>query len=129
MRGLSPAVRLAAGVAVAIACLGVLMLSTTPNLTFVNHPVADHVARKLGHFLAFLAIAFGAGITAGASLARMRTAWLIVSTAAALALLDEGIQSHVPGRLSSPIDVAVDVFGAICGVVAWLRFERLPRER
>lgn len=112
-----------------LACLGVLVASSTPNLIFVDDPLADLVARKLGHLFAFMAIAFGAGLTAGTSLPRSYTACLLVMGTASLALLDEAIQSRIPGRLSSPIDVVLDLLGAVCGIAAWLRFERWREAR
>jgi VanZ family protein len=101
-----------------------LVAASTPNLIFFHNPVLDFVVRKLGHILAYCAIAFGAGIAAGGRLRQSNTAWLILGGAVALALLDERIQRHVVGRLSSPFDVALDILGAVLGIVAWIRFER-----
>ncbi len=127
-RSLAP-VRVAAGVAVALGCLGLLVASSTPNLIFADDPVIDFVARKVGHVVAFGAVAFGAGITAGTRWPRTRTAWIVGLGATALALLDEAIQSLIPGRLSSPFDVMVDVLGAMAGILAWLRFEQWSANR
>jgi VanZ family protein len=123
-RGSTTPTRLAVGVVVALACLAVIVAGSTPNLIFIDDPLADTVLRKIGHVLAFMAIAFGAGVTVGVSLQRSHAAWLILTGAAALAVLDEVIQSRVAGRLSSPLDVAVDILGAAAGILAWLLFER-----
>ena len=88
----------------------------TPNLVFFDNPVLDFTARKLGHLFVYSAIAFGAGITMSGRLRQSQTAWLILGGALALALLDEGIQRHVAGRMSSPFDVALDVLGAARGI-------------
>jgi VanZ family protein len=34
---------------------------------------------------------------------------------------DEAHQAFVPGRLGSPIDVAIDAVGVVAGVVLWER--------
>lgn len=120
--------RVAVGAAVALGCVLLLVAATVPNLIFFHNPVLDFVVRKLGHILAYATIAFGAGITAGGRLRQSRTAWLILGGAVALAVLDERIQRHVAGRLSSPFDVALDILGAVLGIVAWIRFERRRRE-
>jgi VanZ family protein len=101
-----------------------LVAATVPNLIFFQNPVLDFVVRKLGHLVAYSAITFGAGVAAGGRLRLSHTAWLILGGAVALAVLDERIQRHVVGRLSSPFDVALDVLGALLGIVAWIRFER-----
>jgi len=43
------------------------------------------------------------------------------------AVTDEIHQSLVPGRLGSPVDVAIDAAGVLCGVLLWqlLRTRRL----
>jgi VanZ family protein len=101
----------------------VLVAASTPNLIFIHDPLIDHVARKVGHFILYLAIAFGAGTAAGMSPRWSRTAWLVLFGAAALAVVDEAIQSHVRGRLSSPLDVAIDILGVVFGIFACIRFE------
>ena len=116
--------RIAVGTAVVLACLLLLVAASTPNLVFFDNPVLDFTARKMGHLLVYSAIAFGAGITLSGRLQQSHTAWLILGGAVALALLDERIQRHVVGRLSSPFDVALDILGAVLGIVVWVRFER-----
>ena len=116
--------RAAVGVAVALACLLLLLAASTPNLIFSDDPLLDFTARKLGHLVVYSAIAFGAGIAISGRLRQSHTAWLILGGAVALALLDERIQRHVAGRLSSPFDVALDILGAVLGIVAWIRFGR-----
>lgn len=116
--------RVAIGVAVALGCLLLLLAASTPNLIFSDDPLVDFMARKLGHLVVYSAIAFGAGITIGGRLRQSHTSWLILGGAVALALLDERIQRSVAGRLSSPFDVALDILGAVLGIVVWMRFER-----
>jgi VanZ family protein len=107
-----------------LTCVVLLAAASTPNLIFVDNKLADLVARKLGHLVVYFAIVFGAGITLGANLRRSHTVWLLLIGAIALALLDEAIQLQVAGRLSSPLDVVLDVLGAVGGIVAWVRYER-----
>jgi VanZ family protein len=116
--------RLAAAAVVALACVLVVVEASTPNLIFSHNEVIDFVARKLGHLGAYGSIAFGAGIASSGRLRQSHATRLIVGGAAALGLLDEAIQSHVAGRLSSPLDVALDILGAMLGIFVWRRFER-----
>ena len=37
------------------------------------------------------------------------------------AVSDEAHQTFVPGRMGSPIDVAIDTLGIVAGVVLWER--------
>jgi VanZ family protein len=116
--------RPAVGAAVVLGCLLLLAAASTPNLIFFDNPVLDFTVRKLGHLLVYSAIAFGASITLSGRLRQSQTAWVVLGGAVALALLDERIQWHVIGRMSSPFDVALDILGAVLGIVVWMRFER-----
>ena len=112
------------GGAVGLACLVVLVAALTPNLIFFDDDVLDFVVRKLGHLVAYFGIAFGASVAIGANLPRRQTVWLVLIGATGLAVLDEVVQLDVAGRLSSPLDVVLDLVGAVGGIVAWVRFDR-----
>jgi VanZ family protein len=43
------------------------------------------------------------------------------------AVSDEIHQAFVPGRLGSPVDVAIDTVGVLCGVALWHRAARTRR--
>jgi VanZ family protein len=55
-------------------------------------------------------------------------AWLVLGIAAAYAALDEWHQSFVASRTGSPRDVAIDVFGALLGVLIYWWFTRRSRD-
>ena len=56
----------------------------------------------------------------GALLVRaMRSPVLAFALGALYAVSDEVHQALVPGRMGSPLDVAIDAVGVMCGVVLW----------
>jgi len=72
----------------------------------------DLVLRKLAHAAEYAVL--------GALLARATgRAGLAVALGALYALSDEIHQSFVPGRVGSPLDVAIDVVGVAIGVALW----------
>jgi VanZ family protein len=72
----------------------------------------DLVLRKLAHAAEFAVL--------GALLVRAtRRAWIAFALGALYAVSDELHQSVVPGRLGSPVDVAIDAAGVAVGVVLW----------
>ena len=53
------------------------------------------------------------------SLARSGGAVSAVAIGVLYAVSDEVHQAFVPGRLGSPVDVAIDAVGVVCGVLLW----------
>jgi VanZ family protein len=77
----------------------------------------DLVLRKLAHGLEFAAL--------GALLLRaLREALPALAAGIAYAVTDELHQHFVPGRLGSPLDVAIDSAGVAIGVALWRRLGR-----
>jgi VanZ family protein len=80
----------------------------------------DLVLRKLAHMAEYAVL--------GALLARATgRAGLSVALGTLYALSDEAHQAFVPGRVGSPVDVAIDAVGVAFGVVLWhsLRTRRI----
>jgi VanZ family protein len=74
----------------------------------------DLVLRKLAHAAEYAVLgALLVRATAKAELA------LVLGTIYAVS--DEVHQAFVPGRMGSPLDVALDAVGVVCGVVLWRR--------
>jgi hypothetical protein len=74
----------------------------------------DLVLRKLAHA--------GEYAILGALLARaLGRPWVAFALGAAYAVSDEIHQSFVPGRMGSPVDVAIDTAGVAAGVLVWRR--------
>ena len=80
----------------------------------------DLVLRKLAHAAEYAVL--------GALLARaLRSPGVAVAAGVLYAVSDEVHQAFVPGRLGSPIDVAIDAVGVVAGVVLWKRATRAQR--
>ncbi len=68
--------------------------------------------RKLAHTAEYAVL--------GALLARaLGRSGLAVAIGVLYAVSDEVHQAFVPGRLGSPVDVAIDAIGVVCGVLLW----------
>ncbi len=77
----------------------------------------DLVLRKIAHAAEYAVL--------GALLARaLRSPGVAVLAGVLYAVSDEVHQAFVPGRLGSPIDVAIDALGVVAGVVLWERAAR-----
>jgi VanZ family protein len=75
----------------------------------------DLVLRKIAHAAEFAVL--------GALLARAtERAGLALVLGVLYAVSDEVHQSFVPGRLGSPVDVAIDAVGVVVGVAVWQSF-------
>jgi VanZ family protein len=77
----------------------------------------DLVLRKLAHTADYA----GLGLLLQRAL---DNAWASFLLGAAYAVTDEIHQAFVPGRLGSPVDVAIDAAGVAVGVVLALRLRR-----
>jgi VanZ family protein len=74
----------------------------------------DLALRKIAHAAEYAVL--------GALLARaLRRSGIAVALGTLYAVSDEVHQAFVPGRLGSPLDVAIDAAGVVCGVVLWER--------
>jgi len=75
----------------------------------------DLVLRKLAHACEYALL--------GALLLRaLRSEFAAVAAGVAYAITDEIHQIFVPGRVGSPIDVAIDAVGVTVGVLLWRRY-------
>ena len=80
----------------------------------------DLVLRKIAHAAEYAVL--------GALLARaLRSPAVAVLAGVLYAVSDEVHQAFVPGRLGSPVDVAIDAVGVVAGVVLWERAVRTRR--
>jgi VanZ family protein len=77
----------------------------------------DLIFRKLAHAAEYAVLAV-------LLLRALEHAWASFWLAAAYAVTDELHQAFVPGRLGSPLDVAVDAAGAAIGIALALRLRR-----
>ncbi len=80
----------------------------------------DLALRKLAHAAEFAVL--GALLLRATGQARFAFALGVL-----YALSDELHQVFVPGRLGSPLDVAIDTVGVACGVLLWQRAARARR--
>ena len=79
----------------------------------------DLVLRKIAHACEFALL--------GALLLRaLRDERAALAGGVAYAISDELHQLFVPGRVGSPIDVAIDSLGVAVGVLLWRRYGRAP---
>ena len=77
----------------------------------------DLVLRKIAHAGEFAVL--------GALLARaIGRPWLAAALGVVYAVSDEVHQTFVPGRAGSPVDVAIDTVGVVCGVLVWQHVAR-----
>jgi VanZ family protein len=101
-----------------------------------------HLIRKTGHFVGYGLVSVAFFYSWRETLRRMAvkhwTLWrrasvLAVACTLFIAILDEFHQSFIPSRTSSPIDVCIDVSGAIVAQLLLLLviqlFSRLPKLR
>ena len=80
----------------------------------------DLVLRKIAHAAEFAVL--------GALLLRaLDRAAVAFALGALYAVSDELHQVFVPGRMGSPLDVAIDAVGVACGVLLWQRAARARR--
>ncbi len=116
--------RLAAAVVATIGCMVVIAASSVPNLIFLNHPLLDLLARKAGHVIVFFGIVLAGGVALDGLLPPRVMAALLVGVSMAIAMFDEINQAQVAGRLASPIDVGLDLVGALTGAAVYVRLSR-----
>ena len=82
----------------------------------------DLVLRKIAHACEFAVL--------GALLLRaLRDERAALAAGVAYAISDEVHQTFVPGRVGSPLDVAIDSVGVAVGVLLWRRYSQTRRTR
>jgi VanZ family protein len=103
----------------------IFVLSAQPDLHLAEEPDLDFILHKAGHLAvyAILAalIAWAIDLPGGP---RSRTWALAVGGCLAYAATDELHQAFVRGRHPTPVDVAIDVVGALAGLAAYARLTR-----
>src|SRR6266516_1136993 len=97
-----------------------------PQISFATIAAIHFALRKLGHLTeyAIFAALLWRALRRGTHLqAKMSILFLLVWLAAAIfAVTDEFHQSFVPSRTASPIDVIIDICGAMIGLAICLAF-------
>jgi len=104
-----------------------------PQISFATIAAIHFALRKLGHLTeyAIFAALLWRALRRGTRLqAKMSILFLLAWLAAAIfAVFDEFHQSFVPSRTPSPIDVMIDICGAMLGLIICMMFatqDRLP---
>jgi VanZ family protein len=108
-----------------------LLRALVPDAPADTWVAIDFLLRKAGHFTeyAILAILVHHALVVGGDWSawrRLLVAWLLTALYAAS---DEWHQSFVPGRAPALTDVAIDICGALTGLLVWRRLERWWRGR
>jgi len=108
----------------------IFVLSAQPDLHLADEPLLDFILHKAGHLAVYAILA---ALIAWAldvpGAARLRTWTVAVVACLVYAATDELHQGFVPGRHSTPVDVAIDMFGALLGLAAyaWVTRNRVFR--
>jgi VanZ family protein len=104
-----------------------------PQISVATIAAVHLTVRKLGHITeyAILAMLLWRALRRGTRLqAKMSILFLLAWLAAAIfAVIDEFHQSFVPSRTASPVDVMIDICGAMIGLIICMMFAvpgRLP---
>ena len=109
----------------------IIMVSSIPNL---RTPEVRMVALdKLAHFLEyaiFAFLAFRSFAHLGRSISANTAYLLTILFVSVFAVLDEYFQGFIPGRHMDPLDLVMDLFGAVLvATFFWLRRRRLEARR
>ncbi len=104
-----------------------------PDISFETLAFIHFLIRKLGHVMeyAILAMLLWRGLYRGMNLRmKMSILFLLAWLAAAIfAVTDEFHQSFVPSRTASPIDMMIDICGAMIGLIICMMFAAQGRSR
>ena len=104
-----------------------------PQISFATIAAIHFALRKLGHLTeyAIFAALLWRALRCGTCLqAKMSILFLLVWLAAAIfAVTDEFHQSFVPSRTASPIDIMIDICGAMIGLIICMMFATQGRSR
>lgn len=103
----------------------IFWLSSTPSQELPQFGVLDLLVKKGGHFsgYAILTLAFLRGL----GMERRQDGWLALLLALLYAASDELHQSLVAGRHSSPVDVGIDLAGAVFAILLAQHWRPLKR--
>ena len=108
----------------------IFALSALPDLRLADEPLLDFILHKAGHLAVYAILA---ALVAWAldlpGAVRSRVWTLAVVACLVYAATDELHQGFVAGRHPTPVDVAIDMFGALLGLAAyaWVTRNRLSR--
>jgi VanZ family protein len=108
----------------------IFVLSAQPDLHLADEPLLDFILHKAGHLAVYAILAaFIAWALDVPGAARSRTWTVAVLACLVYAATDELHQGFVPGRHPTPVDVAIDMFGALLGLAAyaWVTRNRVSR--
>jgi VanZ family protein len=104
-----------------------------PDISIETVVFIHFLIRKLGHLTeyAILAMLLWRGVDRGMNLRmKMSILFLLAWLAAAIfAVTDEFHQSFVPSRTASPIDMMIDICGAMIGLIICMMFAAQGRSR
>ena len=104
-----------------------------PQISFATIAAIHFALRKLGHlteYAIFAALLWRALRWGTCLQAKMSILFLLAWLAAALfAVTDEFHQSFVPSRTASPIDIIIDICGAMIGLIICMMFAAQGRSR
>jgi VanZ family protein len=110
-----------------VAWMGVIFfLSAQPNLPKLEHGWVDTLLSYGAHLFEYAILAV---LLARALGGKRHTLLLAFVLAIVYALSDEFHQYFVPGRHADPKDLMMDAFGAVLGLWAWSRLQRLSAGR
>lgn len=114
--------RAIAGLSLLVWCTVVFLLSAQPHLRIADAQLLDVILRKCAHLATYATMAVLASMTFAQEGTR-RARWSLGATVwcVIFAATDEWHQSFVSGRHGTPIDVAIDTFGAVVGQLALRR--------
>jgi VanZ family protein len=99
----------------------IFVASSIPGSTMPDMGDFDFSLKKTGHATGYglLAAAYLRALTEG-RLASIRQIFLAAFMTLAYAISDECHQIFTPGRNASPVDVMIDLAGAIIGLTLWI---------
>ena len=104
-----------------------------PQISFATIAAIHFALRKLGHlteYAIFAALLWRALRWGTCLQAKMSILFLLAWLAAAIfAVTDEFHQSFVPSRTASPIDIIIDICGAMIGLIICMMFAAQGRSR
>jgi VanZ family protein len=108
----------------------IFVLSAQPDLRLADEPLLDFILHKAGHLAVYAILAALVAWALDLPGAVRSRVWTVAVVACLIyAATDELHQGFVPGRHPTPVDVAIDTFGALLGLAAyaWITRNRPSR--
>jgi VanZ family protein len=101
----------------------IFAFSSWPSPPSVSISLVDFVVKKTAHFTEFgiLAVLLVRALARGGGRPTRRQQYVALGLVAVYAALDELHQVITPGRFPSPVDVGIDILGAITFLWLWAR--------